>query len=249
VRIDRKLTNRGVSVLLLLELDDTSSTRAAVRLVLNLSALDLADSGEELDEILVTGWPWQVADVDGVAGLSTRSSEICEGVGWVWTSRLEPWATGARSTTIASSTSSKASTSTEASPKAAAGTETSSATEATCEASTSTETTATAKATRSTSEAIFADLEVSALPLIAVELVNGVSRIVYGLESYYARALGTTIGGHVDIGAEDRSGVSSLTEQIFEILPANVVWKLGATVSNYFFYSSTKENRAQTLAT
>jgi hypothetical protein len=55
VRMGWELTYRGFSVFLLLELNDTGSTRATVRLVLDLSALDLADSGEELDEVLVAG--------------------------------------------------------------------------------------------------------------------------------------------------------------------------------------------------
>jgi hypothetical protein len=250
VRGAGKLTDRGFSVLLLLEFDNARSTGATVRLVLDFSALDLADCGKELHEVLIAGWPWQVTDVDRVAGLSARSREVGEGVGRVWTStRLETWASATWSTTIASGTSGETSASAEAASEATATSEASSATKATCEASTAAKAAATTKATRSAGEAVFANLKVSALPLIAIELVDGVSRIIHSLESHYAGTLRTTIGCHVDIGAEDRASVGSLAEQVFQILPTHVVWKLGATVSNCFFKMSGEENGAQTLAT
>ena len=40
----------------------------------------------------------------------------------------------------------------------------------------------------------------------------------------------------------------SLTEEILEILPADVVWKLGVVVSAVFFELITHRKRVQTLA-
>lgn len=48
-------TDGSLSVALARELDNTSALGAAIGLVLNLSALDLADGGEEVDKILVAG--------------------------------------------------------------------------------------------------------------------------------------------------------------------------------------------------
>lgn len=60
VSVALELLDRGSSVLLTAEENDTGSTRAAVRLVLDLSLLDVADGDEELDQILVAGTPWQL---------------------------------------------------------------------------------------------------------------------------------------------------------------------------------------------
>jgi hypothetical protein len=62
-----KRTDSSVSIALDGELNDTASTRTAIGLVLNFSALDLSDGGEEFDKILVAGTPRQVFDVDELA--------------------------------------------------------------------------------------------------------------------------------------------------------------------------------------
>lgn len=64
-------TDGCLSIWLLLELDNTGSTRAAVRLVLNLGAVDLANCSKKLNKILVAGGPRQVTDVDQVARIAT----------------------------------------------------------------------------------------------------------------------------------------------------------------------------------
>ena len=53
----RGLTNSGFSVLSAIKLDDTGSTGATIRFVLDLGTLDLADGGEELDQIVIAGGP------------------------------------------------------------------------------------------------------------------------------------------------------------------------------------------------
>lgn len=84
----------------------------------------------------------------------------------------------------------EASTATEAASKATTATETSTTSKASSEAgtatTTSTETAATTKATRGACVAVFADLQVATLPIVTVELVDGIPCVVYSLESYYA---------------------------------------------------------------
>ena len=58
VLVARKLGNSGACIVLIGELDDTSATRATVRLVLYLGTLDLTDRGEQLDQIFVARAPW-----------------------------------------------------------------------------------------------------------------------------------------------------------------------------------------------
>lgn len=64
------------------------------------------------------------------------------------------------------------------------------------------------------------------MPIVAVELGNGVASILGSLESNNTGALGAAIGGDVDVSAEDLTVVSSLAEEVLQILPADVVRKL-----------------------
>ena len=91
-----------------------------------------------------------------------------------------------------------AETTTSAEAAAAAGSKASSKTTA-CSSS---EATPSTKASV-TGKAIFAHLKVAALPLVAVELSDGVPSIVYCLEGNDARALWSAIWCDVDICAKD----------------------------------------------
>jgi len=51
------LTDRSGCIILRRKLDDTGSLGATVGLVLNLSTLDFADGGKELDEVFITSGP------------------------------------------------------------------------------------------------------------------------------------------------------------------------------------------------
>jgi hypothetical protein len=53
----------GVGILGRVETNNTSSTRSSVRLILNFGLLDLSDSGEEFDKILVASRPWKLLHV------------------------------------------------------------------------------------------------------------------------------------------------------------------------------------------
>jgi hypothetical protein len=52
-----QLTDSRLRVCLLLKLDDAGATRAAIGLILDLSALDLANGGEEFNQIFIAGRP------------------------------------------------------------------------------------------------------------------------------------------------------------------------------------------------
>lgn len=60
VRVALELLDGGLRVGLTAEANDTRATRAAVWLVLDLSAVDGTDGLEELDKVLVAGTPWQL---------------------------------------------------------------------------------------------------------------------------------------------------------------------------------------------
>jgi hypothetical protein len=55
-----RLTDSSAGIFYAAELDNTGSARATVGLVLDLSTLNLANSGEEFDQILVAGRPRQL---------------------------------------------------------------------------------------------------------------------------------------------------------------------------------------------
>ena len=59
---------------------------------------------------------------------------------------------------------------------------------------------------RRTGEAILANLEHAALPVIAVELLDGVACVVRRLENHNAGALGSAVGAEMDVGANNTAG-------------------------------------------
>jgi hypothetical protein len=71
--------------------------------------------------------------------------------------------------------------------------------------------------------AVLTDFEHASLPVVAVEVLDGVLSVVGGIESYHTGALGCAIWSHVDISAHD---VAALTEEVLEILPADGVGNL-----------------------
>lgn len=181
-----------------------------------------------------------VAHVDNRARLAARSGEVGEGVG----------SRGSRSRssrgTVAASASSVRRSPVSAAAVAAASTEAAtksttrsavSASETATPAESSSETatavasaeTATGSAETGTAcETILADLEHAPLPVVAVELGNGVLSVIGVVESDDARALGTAVRGNVDVGADDGTDGHSLAEKVLEILPADSVGKLCA---------------------
>ena len=246
VHVLLELRNRSLSVLLGAELDNTGTAGATVGLILDLCALDLTDSSEQLDEVLVAGAPGQVANVDSRGRVHARSGVVGErvrgrncgdrGDGGV-ASNARRWAsvattrravrTGATIATTAAKLTAKATTTSEARTRAVATTTTestvkASTTVATSEAATTTKAAAATEAT-SAGKAVLANLKHASRPVVAVELLNGVLGILRSLESDNTRALGSAVGRHVDVSADDGT---TLTEEILQVLPANVVGKL-----------------------
>ena len=82
-----------------------------------------------------------------------------------------------------------------------------------------------AAATEATSagKAVLANLKHASRPVVAVELLDGVLGILGSFKSDDTRALGSAVGRHVDVSADDGT---TLTEEILQVLPANVVGKL-----------------------
>jgi hypothetical protein len=227
VHVLLELGDRSGGVVLRTELDDTGATRATVGLVLNLRALDLADGSEELDQVLVAGAPGEVANVDNGRRVHARGGEVGERVrgssrsgrgsavtssarrrASVATARSTVSALRAAVTAAAIATSESATTS-----KAWARTESATATKASIKSSTTiaaSEAAATAEATTATEtssagKAVFTDLEETAGPVVAVELLNGVLSVFRSLEGDDTRALGSSIRSHVDVSADDRA--------------------------------------------
>lgn len=60
VLVSRELGNGSIRVVDGVEADNTSAARTSIGLILNLSLLNLADRGEELNEILIAGRPRQL---------------------------------------------------------------------------------------------------------------------------------------------------------------------------------------------
>lgn len=201
--------------MLLLKLNNAGAAGATVRLVLDLSALDLADGGEELDEVVVAGGPRKleqsvasttnsqgrtyVSDVDGLARLAAARGIVGEGVRRVGCSAAgikSAAGNESRCTTTEASATAKAAKGTAATTEASTAAETAAKASATAKTATATEPTGTC-------EPVLAHLEVAALPLIAIELLNGIASVVGGLEGDNAGALRPAIGCDVHIGTHD----------------------------------------------
>jgi hypothetical protein len=231
-------------VLLGAELDNTGAAGATVGLVLDLSALNLTDSSEELDEVLVASAPRKVADVDhrrrvharsGIVGERVRGSNRSDRGDSAVASSARRRASVAtrravRTRTAVATTgkaTAKSTTASETSRRAVAATPTESTIEAstTVAAGKATTTTEAAAATEATSasKAVLTNFENATRPVVAVELLNGVLGVLGSLESDDTRALGSAIWGGVHVGADDGT---ALTEEVFQVLPANVVGKL-----------------------
>lgn len=158
ILVTRELLNGGVGVIGVIESYYTSTTGASVWLVLDLSLLNLTNSREQLDKILIAGRPGKlisvspiarcqrvtnithIADIDSLASFCPRCSEVGE---WVWRSgwnssietamrwSLETTAKTATSTaksSTKSTSSTKAATGTKASTKSTSGSESTAAT-------------------------------------------------------------------------------------------------------------------------
>jgi hypothetical protein len=146
-----------------------------------------------------------VANIDDLSSVAAGSSVVSEGIRRDGAGRgLE--AGSARGTSAESSTAEATSKTTTSAAKAAATTESSteSSAHATAKATSATE----AHARSTTGVAVLTNLDNTALPIVAIELRNGVAGIVRALEDNNTRSLRTTIRSDMDVGSND-SAVSS----------------------------------------
>lgn len=166
--------------------NDARTARTATRLVLDLCLLDIADGAKEFDEIVVAGGPRQlstyqhrprrevtgsthVSDENNLITIAVSSREIGESVGSRDRGRRATEACScascratlvATTATLVATTACKAAT-LEASPVAAA------------------ESAATAEATaHSVGKSVDPDFEDATIPIVAVELLDGVASVV-----------------------------------------------------------------------
>lgn len=132
-----------------------------------------------------------VAHVDDRTLLAARGGEIGKGVGRHRGHSLE-----AGATTVATAHTTKATPETAA--KAAATAEATTGTKATA-----TEAAAATKAHAGAGKAVLANLQGPALPVVAIELLDGIACVVGGLKGHNSGALGATGGIGVDVGTDD----------------------------------------------
>jgi hypothetical protein len=222
VLVPRELFDRSVGTLRRVESNDTCPPRPPVWFILDLGLFNLSDGGEKLNKVLVARRPGKlsdllardsvqgshgtyVANVNRLASLRSASGIVCEGVGSSSRdSSIETTAGGSSVSTTEASAAAKASAKATASSKCATRSPKTSS-----EATTTTakSTTATESGSR-TCKAVLADLERATLPVVAVELLDGVASVVWGFECNNARALGATVRPDVDVGTDDSTVTS-----------------------------------------
>lgn len=142
-------------------------------------------------------WQPYVADIDGLAAFSTSSSEVSEGV------RRDGAGRGlkARTACAAAEATSATETASESSTAAAKSSTTTKASAESTSHSAIAAAAAEAHARTAAGISVLANLKDSALPVVAIELLDGVAGIVGALENNNARSLGTAVRSDVDIGA------------------------------------------------
>lgn len=155
-----------------------------------------------------------VSNKDDLAPLPVGGCEVGESVGGHGCG-LGPTISGtttARSSSARASTVATAVASTETATTASETTATSESTtttEAPSEAPTASKAPAAAETTsHGVGKPVNADLEYATVPIVAVELLNRVSRIVRGLEDNNTGALGPSIRSKVNVGTNDATGAS-----------------------------------------
>lgn len=205
-------------------------------------------------------WRTYVANIDGLASFTVGGGKVGKRIGWDGGSLVasKTASSGAAATAAAAAI---ATSSTIASTKATAtAAEATAAAETTAEASTSTEAAATAAETTSHSgvgEAIDANLEDTALPVVAVELLDRIAGVIGCLEDNNTRALGSSIGSKVDVSTNNTAGagcwqhavsidiactmsstilaLTCLSKEVLEVLPSDGVGQLRESVSSILF--------------
>jgi hypothetical protein len=161
-----------------------------------------------------------VANIDNSTLVTIGSSVVGErigGTGRSGRSALVKSTTGVTAVRTTLRRATEASTAAEATAKAATSSKSTATSHRAAEASTTshgpTEATAAAAEARTTaSKSILANFKSTALPVISVELRNGVTGIIRGLEGNDARTLGASSGVGVDVSTNDATLLGCGTE-------------------------------------
>jgi hypothetical protein len=217
-----------------------------------------------------------VSNIDDLASFRSCGCIVGKGVGQnCWCGGSIKASTATPGTCTRSDAAAKAPTSAEAAEASTTTAEAASAETTTAETTTHsaaiTSTAAEAHAAAATSEPVLANFEQAALPVIAVELLDGASCIVRALKDNNSRAFRTTIRASVHIGTQhsansccrralvqsnnrttrrlgkNAGSLTGLSEKIFQVLPADIVGKLEGVS-----WASSEQNMGvseQTLAT
>jgi hypothetical protein len=151
-----------------------------------------------------------IADVDCLDFLGSRRGKVGERVG-----RSVGHASGvvepaAGRATAAWTTKATTTTASEATPKGATAAEATPTAKAAAKGSTTAAEATTAIATTTShggaGETVLADLEHTALPVVSIELLDGIPGVIRCLEDDDAGALGAAIRAHVNIGSDHATG-------------------------------------------
>jgi hypothetical protein len=206
VLVALELRNGSLGRVGVVEPDDTGTARATAWLILDLGLLDLANRSEQLDQVRndTASRTTYVADVDSLVLLETSSDTVGERVGrhGLVVAAIE----AARAAAVPTTTEATAEATTARTAKSAAtvAAETATATKATTAA-------AKAAAKARVGEAVLANLEHAALPLVTVELLDGVASVLGGLEHDNAGSLRAAIRAGVNIGANNAADTSCMS--------------------------------------
>ncbi|RCI11443.1 hypothetical protein L249_7472 [Ophiocordyceps polyrhachis-furcata BCC 54312] len=199
------------------ESNHAGTTRPAARLVLDFSLLDLANGGEEFDQVIIACRPRELDSRHQSHGLTTHQ-KLCEltlrtagsGVVGKWVGRDR--SSGCRVKAASWASSKPATTAERKAATAAAEATTTKAAAAAAAASTAVASThaAAVSATRweshaGTSVAVFSHLEQSSLPVVSIKLLDSVSGVIRAFEDDDARALRSAVGADMNIGTDDSS--------------------------------------------
>lgn len=233
ILVSLELGDGSISSIGSVETHDTGTSGAATWFVLDLGLLDLSDGSEELDQVLIAGGPRElhimsaytkedkvfvllgqthISDVNRLASLRTGCGEVGERVGWDGGSStgIETAATNCTNWTTCAHRTAESTSSTEAAAEAATdSSESTTAAETAAEAATaSSKATTAAKAHVGVGETVGSDLEDAALPVVTVELLDGVASVIRSFEDNNTGALGSSIGAEVHVGANDPTSAS-----------------------------------------
>lgn len=151
-----------------------------------------------------------IAHEDNLARVIARGGIVGEGIRCRGRTGTNTGTSASTSTGVEAASTTKAAAATE-SPKSTATAKPTAAAKPTAKAAAAAKTAAAAKAA-SAGKAVLTDLQDAALPIIAIELLDCIPRIVRAFEHNYSGALGSAVGPDVYVGAGNTSRASYICQ-------------------------------------